>query len=51
MWTLVSPIACTFLFDLHDRGCNTNGKAEDFSSIQIMKSDKKFQEFYKKFLY
>ena len=46
---LVSPIACTFLFDLHDRGCNTNGKAEDFSSIQIMKSDKKFQEFYKNF--
>ena len=46
---LVSPIACTFLSDLHDRASNTNGKAEDFYSIQIMKSSKPFQEFYEKF--
>lgn len=46
---LVSPIACTFLSDLHDRASNTSGKAEDFYSIQIMKSSKTFQEFYEKF--
>ena len=46
---LVSPIACTFLSDLHDRASNTNGKAEDFYSIQIMKSSNPFQEFYEKF--
>ena len=46
---LVSPIACSFLFDLHDRACNTSGKVEDFYSIQIMKSSKKFQNFYKNF--
>ena len=46
---LVSPMACSFLFDLHDRACNTSGKAEDFYSIQIMKSSKEFQKFYKSF--
>lgn len=46
---LVSPMACSFLFDLHDRACNTSGKAEDFYSIQIMKSSKDFQIFYKNF--
>ncbi|MFA1734992.1 hypothetical protein ACDQ56_07265 [Fusobacterium animalis] len=46
---LVSPMACSFLFDLHDRACNTSGKVEDFYSIQIMKSSKKFQKFYKNF--
>ena len=46
---LVSPMACSFLFDLHDRACNTSGKVEDFYSIQIMKSNKKFQKFYKNF--
>ena len=46
---LVSPVACTFLSDLHDRASNTSGKAEDFYSIQIMKSSKPFQEFYEKF--
>ena len=48
---LVSPIACTFLSDLHDRASNTSGKAEDFYSIQIMKSSKPFQEFYEKFCF
>lgn len=46
---LVSSMACSFLFDLHDRACNTSGKVEDFYSIQIMKSSKKFQKFYKNF--
>lgn len=46
---LVSPMACSFLFDLHDRACNTSGKVEDFYSIQIMKSGKEFQKFYKNF--
>lgn len=46
---LVSPMACSFLFDLHNRACNTSGKAEDFYSIQIMKSSKEFQKFYKSF--
>ena len=48
---LVSPIACTFLSDLHDRASNTSGKTEDFYSIQIMKSSKPFQEFYEKFCF
>lgn len=47
--SLVSPMACSFLFDLHNRACNTSGKAEDFYSIQIMKSSKEFQKFYKNF--
>lgn len=46
---LVSPMACSFLFDLHNRACNTSGKAEDFYSIQIMKSSREFQNFYKNF--
>lgn len=46
---LVSPMACSFLFDLHDRACNTSGRADDFYSIQIMKSSKEFQKFYKSF--
>lgn len=46
---LVNPMACSFLFDLHSRACNTSGKAEDFYSIQIMKSSKEFQKFYKNF--
>lgn len=47
--SLVSPIACSFLVDLHNRSCNTSGKAEDFYDIQIMKSSKEFQKFYKDF--
>ncbi|WP_434311480.1 hypothetical protein [Hominifimenecus sp. rT4P-3] len=47
--SLVSPMTCSFLFDLHNRACNTSGKAEDFYSIQIMKSSKEFQKFYKSF--
>jgi len=47
--SLVSPMACSFLFDLHNRACNTSGKAEDFYDIQIMKSSKEFQKFYKSF--
>ena len=47
--SLVSPIACSFLFDLHNRACNTSGKVEDFFYIQIMKSSKSFQNFYKNF--
>lgn len=46
---LVSPMACSFLFDLHNRACNTRGIAEEFYSIQIMKSSKEFQKFYKSF--
>lgn len=46
---LVSPMACSFLFDLHNRACNTSGKAEDFYSTQILKSSKEFQKFYKNF--
>lgn len=47
--SLVSPMACSFLFDLHNRACNTSDKAEDFYAIQIMKSSKEFQKFYKGF--
>lgn len=47
--SLASPMACSFLFDLHNRACNTSGKAEDFYSTQIMKSSKEFQKFYKNF--
>ena len=46
---LVSPMDCSFLVDLNDRAHNTSGKAEDFYTIQILKSDKKFQNFYKSF--
>lgn len=47
--TLVSPIACSCLEDLHKRALNTSGKAEDFYNIQIMKSSKEFQKFYQEF--
>lgn len=46
---LVSPMSCSFLFDLHKRACNTSGEAEDFYSEQIMKSSKEFQQFYRSF--
>lgn len=46
---LVSPLDCSFLVDLNDRAHNTSGKAEDFYTIQILKSDKTFQNFYKSF--
>ena len=46
---LVSPMACSFLVDLHNRACNTSGKVEDFYSIQIKKSSAEFQKFYKNF--
>lgn len=46
---LVSPMECSFLVDLTDRAHNTSGKAEDFYAIQIMKSSKEFQGFYKDF--
>lgn len=46
---LISPIACSFLVDLHSRACNTNGVAEDFYNIQILESDKEFQKFYNNF--
>ena len=46
---LVSPMECSFLVDLNDRANNTSGKAEDFYAIQIMKSSKEFQSFYKDF--
>ena len=47
--SLVSPMTCSFLFDLHNRACNTSGNAEDFYDIQIMKSSKEFRKFYKTF--
>ena len=47
--SLVSPMECSFLVDLNDRAHNTSGKAEDFYAVQIMKSSKKFQGFYKDF--
>lgn len=47
--SLVSSMACSFLFDLHNRACNTSGKAEDFYSAQIEKSSKEFHKFYKSF--
>ena len=43
---LVSPVQCTFLVDLHDRACNTNGRPRDFYTYQIEKSDQKFKRFY-----
>ena len=43
---LVSPVQCTFLADLHDRACNTNGRPRDFYTYQIEKSDQKFKRFY-----
>ena len=46
---LVSPMACSFLVNLHNRACNTSGKVEDFYSIQIKKSSAEFQKFYKNF--
>lgn len=47
--SLVSPIECSFLIDLHNRACNTSGKAEDFYLVQIKKSSKDFQKFYENF--
>ena len=47
--SLVSPMECSFLVDLNDRAHNTSGKAEDFCAVQIMKSSKEFQNFYKDF--
>ena len=32
---LVSPLACTFLYDMQKRAANTSGRAEDFYKIQI----------------
>ena len=46
---LVSPMACSFLVDLHERASNTSGKAEDFYYAQIMNSGKDFQRFYRNF--
>lgn len=46
---LVSPMDCTFLVDLNDRANNTSGNPEDFYTVQILGSDKKFQNFYKNF--
>ena len=46
---LVSPMECSFLVDLNDRAHNTSGKAEDFYAVQIMKSSREFQDFYKSF--
>ena len=46
---LVSPMTCSFLFDLHDRASNTSGKAEDFYFTQITRNSKSFREFYEKF--
>ena len=46
---LVSPMECTFLVDLNDRANNTSGNPEDFYAVQILESDKKFQNFYKNF--
>lgn len=39
---LVSPMECSFLVDLNDLVHNTSSKAEDFYTVQIMKSSKKF---------
>ena len=46
---LISPMECSFLVDLNDRAHNTSGKSEDFYVIQILESDKRFQNFYKSF--
>lgn len=46
---LVSPLACTFLYDMHKRAANTSGSAEDFYKIQIAKSSTEFNKFYKSF--
>ncbi|MCI8862816.1 MAG: hypothetical protein HFI20_10090 [Lachnospiraceae bacterium] len=46
---LISPMECSFLVDLNGRAHNTSGKAEDFRAVQIMKSSKEFQNFYKDF--
>ena len=46
---LVSPLACTFLYDMHKRAANTSGRAEDFYKIQIAKSSTEFNKFYKSF--
>lgn len=46
---LTSPIACSFLVDLHSRACNTSRNPKDFFDYQIENSDKKFVSFYQKF--
>ena len=46
---LVSPLACTFLYDMQKRAANTSGRAEDFYKIQIAKSSTEFNKFYKSF--
>ena len=46
---LVSPLACTFLYDMQKRAFNTSGSAEDFYKIQIAKSSTEFNKFYKSF--
>ncbi len=46
---VVSPMACTFLVDLHGRALNTSGKAEEFFYVQIMESRKEFRKFYQDF--
>lgn len=47
--SLVSPIGCSFLVDLHDRALNTNGNAQDFYDYQIHESSKEFRDFYHDF--
>lgn len=44
---LTSPLACSFLVDLHERANNTSGNVEDFYIEQMEKSDKRFQNFYR----
>ena len=45
---LVSPLACTFLYDMQKRAFNTSGSAKDFYKIQIAKSSTEFNKFYKR---
>lgn len=47
--SLVSPIGCTFIVDLHNRAMNSNGDSHVFLKAQIEESSKEFERFYKTF--
>lgn len=47
--TVVSPIGCSYIVDLHDRAINTSENPQDFFMYQIEISSLAFKKFYKDF--
>lgn len=47
--SLISPVGCKFMVDLHDRAMNTSSNFNDFYEFQIKRSSKEFWKFYENF--